>query len=130
MKGPVEVTLSEKLYRVAYSARTADPGFTKKQLIEMNMGGCDSLVIVSIIRGNDNCEPWQGGKSFMVGSCDGRDGYEIPTAEYYQAMTSLAKYILESPDATKEMRHNCQKVIDDHRRMIGLKKDSEGNWTR
>lgn len=121
----------ERLYRVAYTMRLQDPGFTKQQLMEANMGGCDALVIVSILRGSDNLEPFQGEKSWRVGSCDGRHGVEVPTGEYFQALSTLADYILECcPDATNAMKKSCQNVIDDHRRMIGLKRQPDGSWKR
>lgn len=120
----------ELRYRVAYHVQFSEEGFTKQQLVDMKMGGCNALVVISIMRDNAANDPFEGAKSFQIASTDGRRGQEIPTREYFQAMTHLANYISEQPDVPEGMREVCWAIVDAHRSLIGLVKQPDGSWKR
>lgn len=121
---------TQREYRcpVAYTVQFSEEGFTKQDLKDRQMGGCNALIVISIMRDNDKAEPFEGGKSFQIASTDGRRGQEVPTAEYFQAMVHLANYVSEQPDVDPGMREVCWAIVDAHRAMIGLVKQPDGTW--
>lgn len=84
------------LYPIAYRLDHKKEGFTREFLEEHGLGGCDAMLIFSIIRENKTCEPHVGSKSIGILSMDGRNGEEIPMTEMFQVFSHLAKYISEN----------------------------------
>jgi hypothetical protein len=122
--------MTRERYPVSYEVSFSETGFSKEDLDAKGRGGCDALILFSIMRGNDRCEPFEGPKSFAIVSCDGRAGQSVPTAELFQAMSHLASFISEQPDISPDARGACYRILDEHRRLIGLEKQPDGTWRR
>ena len=81
-------------------------GFTKEEIIKdgQDFGGCDALMLVSILR--DNKEPHNGAKSMVFVTRDGSKDREeeIPNTEVFQIMHHLARYSMDQVDLPQWQR--------------------------
>lgn len=103
--------MSQKKYRLMYKLSCGE--FTKEYITEkdqqegipnkIGIGGCDALVLVSIIR---DAQPHNGAKSFARISVDGYTGEACPDTEVFQAFSAMAEALSESsniPEWQKEI---------------------------
>jgi hypothetical protein len=74
--------------------------FSKEELEKDGAGGCDALVLCSIVReGND---PHEGGISFAIFSVDGRNGGplnqapSVPDTQLFEVWLSMAHVVSET----------------------------------
>lgn len=93
---------SEKIYRKGY--RIEQGVFTKKELIEKNLNGCDQLIIHSIIL------PEDGSYSHLLVSCD-ENGEELTGTELFKAWVLMAKTIADNPTTSQAKRELAQTVF-------------------
>lgn len=78
------------VYRVTYDVKS-HPGISKEELQKASLGGCDSLVLISIVRDDPSPDPFAGAKSFAVVSLDGHAGKPCRSAELFQAWAAMAE---------------------------------------
>ncbi len=117
----------QKHYLVKYDLKIETGVFLKKELVEAGVGGCDALVVASIIRGNDTGEPHEGPKSIAVFSWDGRDPtreQEIPPSELFQVMLHLCHMIANDGEAPNWQRELCETTFEAARSIITGKRNS------
>jgi len=112
--------MSDHNYGVRYTVETG--GFEKEELRKAGDGGCDALILCSIVReGND---PHEGGVSFCWFNIDGRehgpaeDALEIPGTQLFQAWSLWAKDLSEREDLPLWQRKILQNAFDDVRMYI------------
>jgi hypothetical protein len=80
--------MAEHVYRIRYSVQNGE--FTKADL--RGDGGCDAMMVVSIIRGPD------GAVSHAFPSRDGDTGEELAPIELFKAWSALAHTLAEQAD--------------------------------
>lgn len=83
----VEMT---QTYKLTYDARVEDPPVTREQIEKVGRGGCDAVVILSMLYPDD------GSFSLAVVSLDGRTGEQIEDKELFKAWWLLASRLGES----------------------------------
>lgn len=80
--------MADHVYRIRYSVQHGH--FTKADL--RGDGGCDAMLVVSIIRGPD------GSVSYAFPSRDGETGEELAPVELFKAWSMLAHQLAEQPE--------------------------------
>lgn len=85
-----------KTYRLSYSVKNHDPGVPGDWLKERNLGGCDHLVLASIIGRPGANEPC----SIAFLSLDGETGGPVSVDALFHVWVHLAKAIAEETPGT------------------------------
>lgn len=101
----------EHLYPVSYNARQEQAPLTKEQLQSQGLGGCDALVLVSIMRGHEKYDPHAGPKSIAIKCIDGRPGQQMPPTELYQVILNLCQHIEGDHTAPRWQRMMCAEMF-------------------
>ena len=89
-------------YPVAYNIL---PGsFTKEELLEKELGGCDAVIVHSIIL------PGDGSRSEVIGSC-GSDGKPLSDHELWKSWVSMAWSLHQSETLSGPKKTMCDMVF-------------------
>lgn len=102
-------------YKVTYSIESHANGVTKEEISKMSShhGGCDAVVIISIMGTPGNGEPY----STLVISQRGTDG-EITDEELFKVWTRLTDRLGRSETLAEGKRSFCKAVMDEIRSIV------------
>src|SRR4051812_21388254 len=106
--------MDDRRYKLSYDVKHDTSGFTKEDLQREGRGGCDALIVHSIIR------PADGSYSLASLSIDGDHGGEVTIDEVFKVWTMLASTLADCDALTPGKRTLCQHVITAVREAMGL----------
>jgi hypothetical protein len=111
----------ERKYPIAY--RIENKPHSKAQLILDGLGGCDAIVVASIMR--DVLDQPEGRKSIAVLSLDGATGGDIPSTELFQVFARLAHTLAGESSLPAWQREIAAATIAYVRMMMQAAKDRQ-----
>jgi hypothetical protein len=99
----------ERQYPVSYSIDAKNPR-SAAELRAAGLGGCDALILVSVIFRAD------GSRSQQAVSIDGRSGGDLPPDEWFKSWVLLAHGLMNQTALTTGERDLCAMVFEAIRR--------------
>jgi len=89
----------EHRYKIAYQVELPENGITKEELAERRVGGCDCIVVASIIGRPGG----PGGLSTVIVSLDGFTGGDLTPEQQFQIWSTWAHALMEQlPEGTRK----------------------------
>lgn len=107
----------ERRYKIAYRLEYNLDGMTKEELLEKNLGGCDAIVVISVVRPSD------GSLSTVIASLDGNTSEEMPGDELFKAWIMMAKKLSESKTLGPNKKLFATQTFETIREIIMSKKE-------
>lgn len=104
-------------YLLRYDLQFQKGSFTDSELEAKGLGGCDALIVTSIIRNNNTGEPHEGSKSIAFFTVDGRPNHpQIPNTEFFQAFSHMAHAIkdMNCPEWQKKIAQDTHDGVKKH----------------
>lgn len=109
----------QKKYGIKYVVESGQ--FTREELVEEGAGGCDAIIIISIMR--DHKPAHSGPLSVKISSLDGvpvdgkdlADMPDIPITEMFVVWSMIAKSIAESDESPEWQRAIASQTFTDIR---------------
>ena len=92
----------EQIFPVSYQILRGQ--FTKQQLAQLDRGGCDAVIIHSLIF------PKDGSRSEMIMTM-GPDGEDLSAEEMFKSWVGLAHTLSQAPDLSPEKRSLADQVF-------------------
>lgn len=92
-----------KIYKMKYDAQPGN--FTAEELKEAKVGGCDNIIICSILENAD------GSASLAWLTRKGEDGGELEAKKVFNAWAALAQQLGQDEKLDKGRRHFCAAVF-------------------
>ena len=103
----------DKTYSVGYKLMKFDPPKTRDKIYEEEgLGGCDAVVVFSLIL------PEDGSRSEMIASLDGRTGEPLDDGELFKCLIGLAHRLSESETLGRGRRGFATAIFKEARRAI------------
>ena len=96
--------MSDKSYKVKYDFEFGD--FTKDEILETGSGGCDAVIVHSILY------PEDGSYGHMLISKDGKTREPLSGNELWKAWLMMASTLSEDEDVPESKRELCKNVVD------------------
>jgi len=93
-------------YPITYNIKRHDPPLEKDEVIEKELGGCDSIIIISQIY------PEDGSYSQAIVSLDGRTNDDVGLDELWKAWTIMAASLAKEEALSPSKRSLCNQVIE------------------
>lgn len=93
-----------KRYKVTYDVKVDEKGLTKDELLSLDRGGCDSLIVISQLY------PEDGSYSQAVASVNGETGEPVDENEVWKAWTAMAHSLMESSELSEGRKAICKLV--------------------
>ena len=98
-------------YKIAYNAQHHPGGISAEELEQKEVGGCDSIVILSLIYPND------GSCSLKVLSMNGMTG-EPDHVEMFKAWAMMASELSDGPSLHDWQRQICDQIHEAVRTIV------------
>jgi hypothetical protein len=112
----------EQTYPITYSVDYHDPPLTKEQVLASAAGGCDAILLISVVGGRSGAS--EGSSHAFIGR-DGRGGDgDINIEEWFKAWAMLAATLAESTELGPGKRRLCAEVIFAIRKVMEVVPDA------
>ena len=107
-------------YNIKYAVEEGQ--FTKEELKNGDFGGCDAIIIHSLIY------PEDGSRSEIIFTADGK-GSALPSLEVFKSWVMLASHLANAEDLSAEKKELCSMIFETVRGAIlsARKADYEEN---
>lgn len=102
--------MSNNIYKIKYDFEIGD--FTKKELNETGSGGCDAVILHSILFDES------GASSYCIIDKDGRTNKPLPSMEVFKAWVMMASELGDDEDLPEHERQFCRDVVESIRSVI------------
>jgi hypothetical protein len=99
-----DVMTDEPRYKVTYYVQHHAKGMTEREVLALDRGGCDSLIVISQLY------PEDGSYSQAVASINGETGESVDENEVWKAWTALAHSLMDSDELSEGKRLVCKLV--------------------
>lgn len=91
-------------YLASYDVRREDPPASGEEIREKKRGGCDAVVLHSILFQED------GGRSEVIVSMDGRTGEQLPAVELFKSWAMMTFTLSKDERLSEAKRGFCASV--------------------
>lgn len=104
--------MTEKIYPISYSVQSNK--FNKEYLQEHDLGGCDAIILHSIIY------PPDGSRNEQMIAIDS-EGKQLNPEEVFKSFCGMAHSLSEDTRLRTDKREFCRGIIDAVRKALGVK---------
>jgi len=107
-------------YKMKYSLKTERGEFDVEDVKASDMGGCDSILMISVIY------PDNGSLSVQMYGEDGRTGEMMNDHEMFKVFSMMAARLAQSPELDEGRKFIVESTMDLTRKMMGITKKGRG----
>lgn len=98
--------MKDKKWKIAYHFKFDRVGYTHQQLVEMDRGGCDAAIMVSLCNQEDRSV------AYAIMSLNGDTGELCTEVEMFHAMNALAWEIMNRAEPGSIMERACKRFME------------------